>query len=132
MEIYQRLKHPSEQKKIQRSVALREAVNYNIGRNVSPLEVLGTAEVFNKWLNENSQKEVVETSTKAPTGPGVIYPTPTVEQKKVLDEIVKRSGRCFDDVCAATLNWASIIHDSEQYPQKLESIEPFLSWAKWD
>lgn len=130
-EEYQKRKHPLEQVAIARAVSLKEAVSYNVGKNVSPLEILGVAEVFSKWLNEGSQKGPTLTKV-APTGPGVKYPVPTLEQKAVIDEIVKRSGRLFDDVCAITLNWAKETHNEWKYPEKMSSVESFLKWSGWE
>ena len=129
-ETYQKRQHPKVQQAIINAVSLNNAVNFYSGDDT--LGVLGVAEVFRNWLNTVSQEKTAENSNEKPIiSLGVNYPTPTVDQKKVLDEIVKRSGKPFNDVCAATLNWANKVHKMNQYPQNVDSINQFLEWAEW-
>lgn len=121
-ETYQKRQHPKVQQSIRDAVSLNNAVNFYSGDD--PLGVLGVAEVFRNWLNTVSQEEPVKTESTA-------YPTPTLEQKKVLDEIVKRSGKPMSIVYPTVLDWVKKTYDADQYPQLLSSVSQFLEWSGW-
>ena len=129
---YQKCKHPTEQQAIINAVSLKEAVNFCTKGVDDTLSVLAIAEIFRNWLNTVSESKV-KTSTKlAPVGTGVNCPTPTLEQKKVLDEIVKRSGKADYEVYPKVLEWVKQTYNADQYPQLMSSVSQFLEWVGWN
>lgn len=122
---YQKCKHPTEQQAIINAVSLKEAVNF-CTKGVDKIEdVKIYAAIFREWLNTVSDK--VETPTISTS-----YPTPTLEQKKVLDEIVKRSGKSVSEVYPKVLEWVKKTYNADQYPQLLSSVSQFLEYAGWN
>lgn len=131
MDDCQKRQHPKVQQAIRDAVALNNAVTFCSRKGASDIEaILGIADSFREWLNTVSESK--ETSIeKPPTGSGVVYPTPTLEQKKVLDEIVKRSGKTVDEVYPKVLDWVKKTYDADQYPQLMTSVSQFLEWVGW-
>ena len=123
---YQKQKHPADQKAIINAVALQQAAHFCAGQGATDVKViLGIADDFRNWLNTVSDEPQEVNPANA------TYPTPTLEQKKVLDEIVKRSGKPVSEVYPKVLEWVKKTYDADQYPQLLSSVSQFLEWADW-